>query len=145
VTVRVFLDASVLFAACYSSTGSSRDLLLRAIEGEIQLILSEHVLMEVERNLAQKAPEALSVFQTLVDLVAPEVVGNPSLEELQRAAAYTELKDAPIVAAATKAGADYLTTWDRRHLIDDPMVAEQSGLRITTPDELIDIIIGEDS
>ena len=134
---KVFVDASVFFAACYSRTGSSRELFLRAIGEEITIVVSSHVLIEVERNLAQKAPAAIAAFRELVDLVPAEVVERPSLEQIQQAAAYTELKDAPIVAAAIKAGVGYLVTWDRRHLIDDPNVASGSGLLILTPDDLL--------
>jgi predicted nucleic acid-binding protein len=45
-----------------------------------------------------------------------------------------------IVAAAIKAKVDYLVTWDRKHFIDDPKVAEKSGLTIITPDELMAIV-----
>jgi len=31
-------------------------------------------------------------------------------------------------------------TWDRKHLIEDAQVAEQSGLKIVTPDVLADIL-----
>jgi len=37
------------------------------------------------------------------------------------------------------ANVDYLVTWDRRHLIDLPEVAERSSLNILTPGELMDI------
>jgi predicted nucleic acid-binding protein len=137
---RVFIDASVFFAACYSKTGSSRELFHRATREEITIVVSSHVLMEVERNLHLKAPAAIPAFQELVDLLPTEVVGRPSLEEVQRAAVYTELKDAPIVAAAIKSGVCYLATWDRKHLVDDPAVASGSGLRIITPDELLGLL-----
>jgi len=140
---RVFLDASVLFAASYSKTGSSRALFREAIRGKIKIVVSPHVLMEAERNLAQKAPGALPALYELSDLVAAQVVEKPSMEELMHATTYIELKDAPIVAAAVKAEVDYLVTWDRRHFIDDPKVAEKSGLTIVTPDKLMTSLKGE--
>jgi putative PIN family toxin of toxin-antitoxin system len=138
--IRVFLDASVLFAACYSQTGSSRELIRQAIRGKIQIVVSQHVLKEVVKNLAQKAPGALPTFQRFVDLVAPEMAENPTVEELKQAADYIHLKDAPIVAAAVKARVDYLVTWDRKHFLKVPQVAEKSGLTIVAPDELVAII-----
>ena len=137
--IRVFLNASVLFSAGYSEAGSSRDLLREAIRGNLKIVVSQHVLEEAERNLAQKAPETLPVFHELLTLVAAEVAEKPALEELERAATYTNLKDAAIVAAAAKAKVDYLVTWDRKHFIDDPKVAEKSGLIILTPDKLMAI------
>jgi len=143
--IRVFVDASVLFAACYSQTGSSRDLIRQAVRGRIQIVVSQHVLKEVTENLTRKAPGALPALQQFMDLVAPEMVENPTLEELQQAADYIHLKDAPIVAAAVKAKVDYLVTWDRKHFIDVPEVAKRSGLTITTPNELMAIVAGERS
>ena len=43
----------------------------------------------------------------------------------------------PIVVAAMQAGTDYLVTLSRRRFIDDPGVAERSGLRIGTPGEAL--------
>lgn len=134
---RVFVDASVLFAAAYSTTGSSREVVRFAIEGSVQVVLGEYVLEEAERNLALKAPAALRAFRELIELIAPEVVGRPTASELSEAAAYINVKDAPVIAAAVKAGADCLVTWDRKHFIDVPGVAMKSGLLILTPEELL--------
>jgi len=41
--------------------------------------------------------------------------------------------DLPILVAAVLAAVDYLVTHNRRHFIDDPRVAERSGLRIGSP------------
>ena len=138
--IRVFLDASVLFAACYSQTGSSRDLLREAIRENVKIVLSEHVLEEARRNLAQKAPEALTAFRELLTAIKPQMARKPTSKELKQAAAYIHLKDAPVVAAAVKAKVDCLVTWDRKHFIDDPKVAEESGLMIITPDQLMAIV-----
>jgi hypothetical protein len=43
------------------------------------------------------------------------------------------LDDAPILAAAMKAEPDALITLNTHHFIDDPRVAQESGLRIETP------------
>ena len=53
------------------------------------------------------------------------------------AARYTELKDAPIVAAARRTHVDYLVSLDRRHLVDVPEVALRSGLKIILPGALL--------
>lgn len=142
--IRVFLNASVLFSASYSKMGSSRDLLREAIRGNLRIVVSQHVLQETERNLVQKAPNALPAFHELLTLVTADVAEKPTLKELKRAATYINLKDAPIVAAAVKARVDYLVTWDRKHFIDDPKVAERSGLTIITPDEFMTIVEGKD-
>jgi len=42
--IRAFVDVSVLFAATYSETGASREILRCAIRGEISLVISQLVL-----------------------------------------------------------------------------------------------------
>ncbi len=51
---------------------------------------------------------------------------------------FVELKDAPIVAAAAFANADYLATYDRRHLLAKRAEIEQAyGMLAMTPDEIL--------
>jgi predicted nucleic acid-binding protein len=133
---RAFIDASVLIAACYSSTGASREIILQSIRGNVSLVISELVIQEVERNLTNKAPEALPAFHRFLDAVTFEFV-RPTKHQVLQAAAYTALKDAPIVAAAIKAQVDYLVSLDRRHLVEVPEVAQQSGLKLVLPKELL--------
>jgi len=52
--IRAFVDASVLFAAAYSETGASREIIRQAIRGKIQLVASQLVLEEARRNLQAK-------------------------------------------------------------------------------------------
>jgi predicted nucleic acid-binding protein len=138
---KVFVDASVLFAAAYSKTGSARDLIVLGIAGKAVLIISQDVIDEVERNLKEDAPEKLEVFKTFVGVAFSSVVTDLSKEEVLEAARYTALKDAPIVAAARKAQASHLVTYDRKHLLNKPEVAKESGLVITTPDVVVKAIL----
>jgi len=137
--IRAFLDASVLFAASYSSSGASRELIRLAFQGRVQLVISDDVVEEVERNLAVKHPETLGLFHRSIDLMPFEIVTVTS-KDIKQAATYTEIKDAPIVAAAQKAQVDYLTSLNRRHLVGVAAVARGSGLKIVLPHELLEIV-----
>ena len=112
------------------------------VPGGFTWAIGPHILEETERNLAGKAPAALTAFRTLTTLLELEIVARPSRAEVGKAATYIHIKDAPVVAAAIRAKADYLVTWDRKHFIDNPRVAEQSGLTIVTPDELLALVEG---
>jgi predicted nucleic acid-binding protein len=142
-TTRVFLDASVLFSAAYSATGASRETVRRALRHQIAIVLSRYVLTEARRNLEHKAPQAVDAFDGLIDLLPLEMQADPLPTELEAAASYINLKDAPIIAAAVSAEVDYLATLDRRHFIADPAVGQRSGLSIVTPDQLLAILRGE--
>jgi len=137
--IRAFIDASVLFAASFSPTGASREIIRQAIRGKVTLVASKLVYDEAEKNLADKAPEALAAFHQFVDAVPFETV-RPSKRQVLQAAEYSALKDAPIVAAAKRAQVDYLVSLDRRHLVGVKEVAQRSGLKIVLPSELLEEI-----
>jgi putative PIN family toxin of toxin-antitoxin system len=135
--MRVFVDTSVLFSAVYSSTGFARDLLQLSLDDQIQLIVSQNVLAEVERNLQAKIPEYLDRWRRFLNVLQLEIVADPPLEQVRLCEAYVVQKDAPIVAAAIIAKVDYLVTYDRKHLLEPPEVAKQSGLTIVMPDKIV--------
>ncbi len=137
--MRVFVDASVLFPACYSASGASRELVRLAIQSQVKLIISDVVQEEARRNLNAKAPQALPFLDQVLSIVPFETV-LPNKQEVLAACTYTELKDAPIVAAAVKAQADYLVSLDRAHLVDIPKVAKGAGMPVLAPGGLLRII-----
>jgi predicted nucleic acid-binding protein len=140
---KAFVDASVLFAAVSSAKGYARDLLMVSLDHDLTLVVSSFVIEEVTRNLEKKAPAKAHLFTAMQQLVGFETV-DPSAEQIKTAAEYTALKDAPVVAAALLAECEYLVTYDRKHLLDVPIVAERSQLRIVTPDVVVKAVIGEE-
>lgn len=134
--MRVFLDASVLFAAAYSTSGASREIIQRGIRGQIGLVVSELVLEETRRNLRGKAPEAIPSLEMFREAATFETI-RASRGAIEQAMRYTAAKDAPVVAAAREARVDYLVSLDRRHLVGVPHVGERSGLVIVLPGDLL--------
>jgi hypothetical protein len=63
---------------------------------------------------------------------------------LLRQQPYTFPKDAPIVAAAKKAQVDFVASFDRKHLVGVPHVAQRSGLAIVLPEQLLAAIRGQE-
>lgn len=134
--IRAFIDSSVFFSACLSSRGASRALIELGFSNQLEIVVSTFVLQETQRNLAKKTSAAVTHFQLLGDTLPFRVV-DPSRDEIIAAAAYTQLKAAPIVAAARLAEVDFLCSLDRRHLVDNPEVSRQSGLAIVLPETLL--------
>jgi predicted nucleic acid-binding protein len=133
----VFGDASVLFAAAYSPHGSARDLLVAGLRGQITYWVSEFVLDETARNLAIKAPAALPAFNLLRPVLAQHS-SRPSRTLVLRVAQVVQPKDAPVVAGAIEAGARYVATYDRRHLLRQAHSIEAAfGVVVATPDEIL--------
>jgi uncharacterized protein len=134
---RVFLDSSVLYAAVFSPTGPARRLILKGIDGSVTLTISDLVLEETKRNLTKNAPLALPYFTILTDLFSPFIT-NPTKADVLKAAQVVHLKDAPIVAAAAKAKADYLATHDVKHLLNHAQaIADACGITVIAPAELL--------
>ncbi len=66
------------------------------------------------------------------------ILRDPAKDEVsQRMDWIGHAADAPILAAAYLARVDFLVTLNRRHFLQDPEVARQSGLRIGTPGEAL--------
>lgn len=138
-TPSIFVDSSVLIAAAISATGSAREVLILGLRGEVTLSLSSLVIEETERNLLRKAPAAHPAFTIFRQVFTPSIVEPPEALVL-KVAAVVAMKDAPIVAGALQARADYLVTFDRRHLIwEAEPIKAHFGLTVTTPRGLMDL------
>jgi predicted nucleic acid-binding protein len=132
----VFLDASALFSAALSATGGSRELLHLGFLGKLCLVISPFVVEETRRNLVLKAPGGLPALEAFLE-AAPLTVVDSTLPDVQAAAQFTEPKDAPIVAAAVAAGATYLASFDRAHLVGNTRIEQATGLQIRTPGDIL--------
>jgi len=129
---RAIIDASVLIPAAISARGTSRDLLNAGSRGLIVLLVSQDVLNEVERNLYRKAPRAVRAFWEQRDhLVLVELMD----EQVAEVARFIEPKDAHVVAGAILARADFLVSFDRRHLLGEAdLIRRTYGIEVVTPD-----------
>jgi predicted nucleic acid-binding protein len=113
---RLFLDADVLFAGAASPGEHGASLLILRL-AEITLIealVSQQVITEAERNLAEKLPETLPAFRHLVSRCL-KVVPDPALEDLIPHQGLADPKDLPILAAALREGCPWLVTFNVRH------------------------------
>ncbi len=138
---RVFLDSNVLFSALYSPDGVPGAILNMFAKGQIRVVVSRQVLEEIVRTAKEKLPEALPALNELLVSIPPEVVEDPSQEEVARWATVIHRGDAPILAAAVAAQPDYLVTGDS-HFFNSPRIAEETGLRIVTPTQLLEVLGG---
>jgi len=135
---KVFLDSSALFAGVLSSQGAARALLVMSERGEIALFISEFVVTETERSLAQKAPQALPEYRRTLKNSGIKIVPNPTAKEIQNGSyLIRDPNDVPILLSAMKAKVEFLATHNRKHFLDDPKVAELSGLRVGTPGDAL--------
>jgi predicted nucleic acid-binding protein len=103
--------------------------------------MSDLVLEETKRNLAKNAPETIPYFTIIADLLSAQTT-RPTKAEVFRAAKIVHLKDAPIVAAAAKAKADYLGTHDVKHLLNHAQAIDRAyGITVLTPSDVLSVLI----
>lgn len=110
---RVFVDADVLFAAAASSEehGASLVALRMAEITLIDTVTSQQVIVEVERNLFEKLPQALPKFQQLVNRCLL-VVPDPTSADIQPYIGLADQKDLPILVAAIRELCPWLVTFN---------------------------------
>lgn len=109
--MRIFLDADIVFAACWSD-GAIRRLLHELLSKDHSLLVDDYVLMEARRNLAAKSRDGVREFDRLVRSL--ETVPFMPHPDMTIEAALPE-KDRPVLASAIHASCDALVTGDRRH------------------------------
>lgn len=135
---RVFVDTSALLAGVISSKGAARQLMNAAELKLIDLMVSTDVLIEADRNIEKKFPQLLSDYRNFLHDCAPTLVDDPSIEEVKAAIPLVGADDAPILAAAIKAKADYLITWNTNDFMTAKVPADLP-VKIATPAQLLEI------
>lgn len=135
---RVALDSSVFFAAARSARGYARELVAWGIIGALELAISFFVYEETEEHLTAKWPRALPYFlevKAAIGVTAPlppEALVRQTIEILD------DPEDAPVVAGAAFAQAQYLATYDRRHLLAKrEQIRQLFGLEVATPEAIL--------
>jgi hypothetical protein len=110
--VRIFLDTSVLLAACRSQYGASRAILETAADQSWKLLASPWVRNEVEKNLSKFPFESTAAWVGLRSRISlvDDVVS------IDRALVFPASKDRPVLITAL-AWADVLLTLDREDFI----------------------------
>ncbi len=125
--MRLFLDSSVLLAACGSARGASRLLFTSAVSHGWELLVSPYALGEVAANLATVGAAAVAAWPRL----RTQVVQVPDVLTVDRPVVFSPAKDRPILLSAL-AWADVLLTLDRADFMD--LLGQQFyELRLRTP------------
>lgn len=134
----IFLDSSALIAGVISETGAAHVLLQLGESEDIELMVSEWVIDETKRSVTRKVPDILDEVDKAIAKSKIKIDADPSNEEIQANLYLMEdPNDIPILLVAMRGKVDFLATHDRKHFLDDPKVAENSGLRIGTPGDAL--------
>ena len=92
------------------------------------------ILLQGQTQEKALHPRRFFIASSLSDYM--QVVEDPESVLVREVESYVVPKDAPVVAAALAAQADYLVTLDRKHLLKES-VRQRSGLNILTPGDFL--------
>ncbi len=125
--MRLFLDTSVLLAACGSARGGSREIFRQGTAAPWPLISTPYVLHEVENNLDVLDDVCRANWPHLQE----QLEMRSDILTLNRPAVFGPSKDRPILFSAL-AWADVLLTLDHRDF-GDLLGNNFYGLSVMTP------------
>ena len=129
----VFLDASCLVAAVLSPTGGSFRLLQECSRREIHLVTNRYVFEEVQAVLGRKYPYHLLRFEQILAWSQMEIQQDPSAKQVAQYLSVIDSEDAPILAGAMRARAQFLITLDRKDFMIQTVARAKPPFLIVTP------------
>ena len=135
---RVFFDTSVYVAGLRSPAGAARELLRLTEAQAICMVISEEVVTEVDRVIAEKFPELVQESRKFWKDLKPEVAPNPMADQVEPFLQKLDKGDAQILCAAHLAKVSAFVTWNTRDfmhpgiaaLVDFPIVVPAEGLKL---------------
>lgn len=135
---RIFFDTSVYIAGLRSPGGAARELLKLAESEAVCMVVSDEVITEVDRVLAQKFPGLVQESRRIWKELKPEVVPNPSLKQIELFLEKLHKGDASILCSAHLAKVSAFVTWNTRDfmahgvdtLVDFPIVVPADALKL---------------
>lgn len=136
--IKVFLDASVLVAACASVKGASAYVLHLARQRKIKAFISEEALGEVVKNVNLKVGDTgKQKLKTYLMEAKLKLVDSPEAEMIVFCEKFIHIKDAPILAAAIAKMVDILLTLDRKHFLIKSVADFAKPMKILTPGDFL--------
>ena len=130
--MRLFLDTSVLLAACGSARGASREIFRLAPSHVWAFIATPYVIEEVLTNIGVLGPAAAAEWPRL----RKELLIYDDILTLDRPAVFSPAKDKPILFSAL-AWADVLLTLDRGDF-NDQLGQSFYGLAVLKPGDFLE-------
>ena len=129
--MRVVADTNILVSALLFG-GTSEQVFLAGLRGEIQLLTSLTLLKELEKVLKEKFKLSIPLVREIVEEVreAAEIV---EVFSHIKAISYPD-EDNRVLECAVDGKADFIVTGDTRHILP---LKEYGGIKILSPSEFL--------
>lgn len=136
--ITVFIDTSVLLAACRSKSSVSALIFGYSRRKKIRAIISHYVIAEMRRNIESKlnqlGKQRLNFYLLQTNLL---IVADPTIKETTSLKGIISDKDAPILASAIKSRVDFLITYDVRNFFLPKVKEIVKPMIVVTPRHFI--------
>jgi putative PIN family toxin of toxin-antitoxin system len=129
--VRVVADTNILVSALLFG-GTSEQVFLAGLRGEIQLLTSLSLLKELERVLKEKFKLDFHLVREIIEEVR-EVAEIVEVSSHIKAISYPD-EDNRVLECAIDGKADFIVTGDTRHILP---LKEYGGIKILSPSEFL--------
>lgn len=130
---RLFLDANIFVAAALSPSGGSFRLLQESHYRNIHLFANQYAHDEACEAIQNKYPLFLTRLEQLVLWSGTQILKDPSVKAVAEYMAVINEEDAPILAGAISAKAQFLVTLDRRDFMSETFYRIELPFHIVTP------------
>jgi predicted nucleic acid-binding protein len=111
--LRVLIDANFIFSGS-AWPRWNYEVLLHAVAGDFQLVLSGRIIEEARKAIAEIAPKEASRFESILEATQFEAVDAPTDEQIEaNAGLVRDPKDIHVALAAINAKVDYLVSLDK--------------------------------
>jgi len=128
---RVVLDTNIYISAIISS-GKPRSVLELAQKGKVELLISDHIISEIERVLRTKLHRPdwqIDIILTAIRIASKTVSPNFKVTIIKE-----HDPDNRIIECAMAGNAEYIVSGDRRHILK---LIKYKGISIVSPDEFL--------
>lgn len=129
--MRVVADTNILVSALLFG-GTSEQVFLAGLRGEIQLLTSLPLLKEFEKVLKEKFKLSIRLAREIIEEVR-EVAEIIEVSSHIKAISYPD-EDNRVLECAVDGKADFIVTGDTRHILP---LKEYSGIKILSPSEFL--------
>lgn len=134
----IFFDTSIYITALLSPEGASGELIHLVESSAIRMVVSEEVIIEVDRVLSKKFPVRVERSRELLKHLSPEIAPNPTTEQIKLFSNKLDKGDASILCSAHLAKVSAFVTWNTRDfmargvdaLVDFPIVIPADCLKL---------------
>lgn len=136
--IKIFIDTSIILAACKSKSGGSSYIFMLCRKGKVQGYISRYVIYEAKTKspslLTQQEKKRLNFLLLQCKLI---ITSEPLEKDIQKCTKVIEKKDAPILAAAKSMNVHYLLTLNTKDFMKEKVKKWIHPIQIATPKDFL--------